>query len=134
MPAPPAVRRTQVERFVVGRVRDLPAGLSRSVWAGGRRVALFNEKGRLYAIDEACPHMRADLSNGDLRDGTLTCAWHGWRFDIRSGAGLTRSWARLRTHRLYREGDELILELAGPPEAPCDTANDPSCPFPGREP
>ena len=100
-------------RFVVGRVRDLPPGLSRSVRVGGRRIALFNERGELYAVDEACPHMRADLSNGDLRDGTLTCAWHGWRFDIRTGDGLTRSWARIRTHKLYREGDNLIVEIAG---------------------
>jgi nitrite reductase/ring-hydroxylating ferredoxin subunit len=98
-------------RFVVGKVRDLPPGMSRSVRVQGRRVALFNEGGRLHAVDEACPHMGADLSNGRLVDGTLTCAWHGWRFRIESGEGLTRSWARLKTHRLFREGDDLILEL-----------------------
>ncbi len=102
----------------MGRARDLPPGLSRSVRAGGRRVALFNEGGRLYAVDEACPHMRADLSNGDLCNGTLTCAWHGWRFDIRTGDGLTRKWARLRTHRLLLEGDELILEISEAEESP----------------
>jgi nitrite reductase (NADH) small subunit/3-phenylpropionate/trans-cinnamate dioxygenase ferredoxin subunit len=104
---------------VVGRVKDLPSGLSRSVWAGGRRIALFNEDGRLHAVDESCPHMGADLSNGDLQDGTLTCAWHGWRFDIGSGDGLTRKWARLRTHRLFRDGEDLMLEVLEPPaEAP----------------
>jgi len=123
-----------VVRFVVGRVRDLPPGLSRSVRAGGRRIALFNERGELYAVDEACPHMRADLSNGNLRDGTLTCAWHGWRFDIRTGEGLTRSWARLRTYRLYRKGDELILEMADPNEVSCDAGSDTGCPSPGRDP
>jgi nitrite reductase (NADH) small subunit len=81
----------------------------------GRRVALFNEAGRLYAVDEACPHMGADLSNGELRAGTLTCAWHGWRFHIESGKGLTRDWARLKTHRLLQEGEDLVLELREEP-------------------
>ena len=109
-----------MSRFVVGRARDLPPGLSRSVRVGGRRVALFNEGGKLFAVDEACPHMGADLSNGDLKAGTLTCAWHGWQFNIQSGDGITRQWARLKTHRLFREGDELILEIADPPPAPPD--------------
>ena len=120
-----------MSRFVVARARDLPPGLARSVRVGGRRIALFNEAGNLFAVDEPCPHMRADLSNGDLKDGVLTCAWHGWRFDIRSGRGLTRSWARLKTHRLHREGDELILEIEDPPRESPDATADGSCPSPG---
>jgi len=109
---------------VVGRAQDLPPGLSRSVRVGGRRVALFNESGELFAVDEACPHMHAELSNGDLRDGTLTCAWHGWRFDIRTGDGLTRKWARVKTHRLLRSGDELILEILDPTDQGGDSSID----------
>jgi nitrite reductase (NADH) small subunit/3-phenylpropionate/trans-cinnamate dioxygenase ferredoxin subunit len=99
---------------VVGKLRELPPGHSRSVRVDGRRVALFNQGGRLYAVDEACPHMGADLSNGDLREGTLTCAWHGWRFEIESGKGLTKEWARLKTHRLFQDGEDLVLELLEP--------------------
>jgi nitrite reductase (NADH) small subunit len=105
-----------VGRIVVGKLRELPPGHSRSVRVAGRRVALFNQGGRLYAVDEACPHMGADLSNGDLREGTLTCAWHGWRFEIESGRGLTKEWARLKTHRLFQEGEDLVLELLEPAE------------------
>lgn len=100
---------------MVGKLKDLPSGLSRSIRAGGRRIALFNEEGRLHAADEPCPHMGAALSNGDLQGGTLTCSWHGWRFDIGSGDGLTRKWARLKIHRLIRDGEDLILEILDPP-------------------
>jgi nitrite reductase/ring-hydroxylating ferredoxin subunit len=58
--------------------------------------------------------MGADLSNGELRDGTLTCAWHGWCFDVASGRGLTKAWARLKTHLLLREGEDLVLEIREP--------------------
>jgi nitrite reductase/ring-hydroxylating ferredoxin subunit len=108
-----------VGRFMVGKHKDLPPGLSRSVRVDGRRVALFNHQGRLYAVDEACPHMGADLSNGDLRDGVLRCAWHGWCFDLASGRGITKAWARLRTHHLFQEGENLVLELR---DAPAEAA------------
>ena len=114
---------------MVGKLRDLPPGRSRSVRAGNRRVALFNESGALYAVDEPCPHMRADLSNGSLSGGVLTCAWHEWRFDIRTGEGLTRRWARLRTHRLFRDGEDLVLEIEDPPPPPPE---EPDLPPPER--
>ncbi|PYQ13025.1 MAG: hypothetical protein DMH00_05255 [Acidobacteria bacterium] len=100
-----------MSRIVVGKVRELPPGLSRSLWVGGRRVALFNLAGEFFAVDAACPHMGADLSNGSISGNTLTCAWHHWQFHLRSGDGLTRDWARLTVHRLMREGDDLVLEI-----------------------
>jgi nitrite reductase (NADH) small subunit/3-phenylpropionate/trans-cinnamate dioxygenase ferredoxin subunit len=100
---------------VVGKARELPPGLSRSLWVAGRRIALFNQNGELFAADAACPHMGADLGNGSVSGDTLTCAWHQWRFHLRTGEGLTRPWARLKLHRLVREGDDLVLELCDAP-------------------
>jgi len=107
----------QRNRFIVGPLRDLPPGRSKSIRVGERRVALFNEGGDLFALDEACPHMKADLSQGKLRNGVLACGWHGWKFDIRTGRGLTKDWACLKTHHLFREGDQLVLELRESPPA-----------------
>ena len=104
-----------LSRHVVGKARELPPGLSRSLWAGGRRVALFNRAGKLFAMDAACPHMGADLGNGSVSGSTLTCAWHHWQFDMASGKGLTRSWACLKLHRLTQEGEDLILDIEDPP-------------------
>ena len=104
-----------MSRHVVGKARELPPGLSRSLWAGGRRVALFNCAGELFATDASCPHMGADLSNGTVSGDTLTCAWHHWQFNLRTGEGLTRGWACLKRHRLTREGEDLILEISAAP-------------------
>jgi nitrite reductase/ring-hydroxylating ferredoxin subunit len=104
-----------LSRHVVGKIRELPPGLSKSLWAGGRRVALFNRAGELFATDASCPHMGADLGNGTVSGDTLTCAWHHWQFNLRTGEGLTRGWARLKCHRLLREGEDLILEIEDAP-------------------
>ena len=111
-----------LSRHVVGKAGELTPGLSRSLWAGGRRVALFNRAGELLAMDASCPHMGADLGNGTITGHTLTCAWHHWQFDLRTGKGLTRGWACLKLHRLSREGEDLVLEISESPggEAPCE--------------
>lgn len=110
----------ETHRIIVALDSDLPPGRSKSVRVGERRIALFNDGGELYALDEACPHMKADLSQGTLRNGVLACAWHGWRFDIRTGRGLTKDWACLKTHHLFREGDQLVLEIRESPSLPAE--------------
>jgi nitrite reductase/ring-hydroxylating ferredoxin subunit len=113
-----------LSRHVVGKARELPPGLSRSLWAGGRRVALFNLAGEFFATDAACPHMGADLGNGSLVGDTLICAWHHWQFNLRTGKGLTRGWACLKRHRLTKEGEDLILEILESPATAAPAESD----------
>jgi len=50
--------------------------------AGARYVLFRDGGGRAAALDEECPHRRAPLSLGRVReDGRLACPYHGWSFD-----------------------------------------------------
>lgn len=43
-----------------------------------------------YAIQRRCPHLKADLIRfGSVEDGVLTCAMHGWQFELATGRCLT---------------------------------------------
>lgn len=47
----------------------------------GRRLVLFRgREGRVGVLEDFCPHRGVSLSLGSVRDGTLACAYHGWRF------------------------------------------------------
>ncbi len=48
-------------------------------------IAVFYHDGRVYAVDNRCPHMGFPLSKGSLHCGILTCHWHHARFDLESG-------------------------------------------------
>lgn len=48
-------------------------------------VTVFRHQGRLHAVASRCPHMGYPMSKGTLRDGVVTCAWHGWEFDLDNG-------------------------------------------------
>ena len=48
-------------------------------------VTVFRHQGHLHAVASRCPHMGYPMSKGTLRDGVVTCAWHGWEFDLVDG-------------------------------------------------
>ena len=49
----------------------------------GKKVVLWRDGAQQWqCFDDACPHRLAPLSEGRVEaDGTLLCAYHGWRFD-----------------------------------------------------
>lgn len=51
-----------------------------------RIVALFNVDGAFYALDGICPHQGGPLGCGELAGMVVTCPWHGWQFDVVTGA------------------------------------------------
>jgi nitrite reductase/ring-hydroxylating ferredoxin subunit len=65
---------------------DCPPDSARECVAGGRIVALFNVEGSFHALDGVCPHQGGPLGKGTLEGCVVTCPWHGWQFDVRSGA------------------------------------------------
>lgn len=64
---------------------DLPVGESAEVTAGGRVFAVFNVDGSYHVLDGMCPHAGGPLGKGILQGCVVTCPWHGWQFDVRSG-------------------------------------------------
>jgi len=69
----------------VGQVAEFPPGSGRTVVAGERRIALFNDGGEFFAIDDGCPHQGASLGEGLLHGGRVVCPLHSWVFDVRTG-------------------------------------------------
>jgi nitrite reductase (NADH) small subunit len=52
----------------------------------GRRIALFAAEGEVFATTGECPHAGGPLCEGELDGAMLSCPWHGWTYDLRSGA------------------------------------------------
>ena len=56
-----------------------------------------------WRVQRRCPHLRADLTKfGSVTDGVLTCALHGWRFDLPTGRCLTSAGHEIRAAPLER--------------------------------
>jgi nitrite reductase/ring-hydroxylating ferredoxin subunit len=52
--------------------------------------------GEQFLVQRYCPHMGADMSLvGQVHDGTITCARHGWQFRLSDGACVNVSGVRI---------------------------------------
>ncbi len=101
-------------RHIVAAVDEIPPGGRKIVEVAGLSIGIFNLGGEFFALRNRCPHQGGPLCEGKTwgllqarvpgqveyaRAGEiLTCPWHAWEFDIRTG----QSWcdpARLRVRR-----------------------------------
>ena len=89
----------------VADVKEVPEGTPKAVKVGGRSIALFQHQGSFYATDNQCPHMGYPLTRGRVRNGVLTCDWHGWSYDMKGGGCFTGGCDDLDTFAVeVREG------------------------------
>ncbi|MEJ0027381.1 MAG: Rieske (2Fe-2S) protein [Rhizomicrobium sp.] len=81
----------------------------------GKQVLLIASGGRVFAIANRCPHEGYPLSEGSLgADCALTCNWHNWKFDLKTGAALAGR-DPVRTYDVEIRGGEIFVDLADPP-------------------
>jgi nitrite reductase/ring-hydroxylating ferredoxin subunit len=70
---------------------ELPMEGRQVVKVGNRNILLLNREGQLYAIDNACPHLKLPLQKGKItEDGAIICPWHRSAFDLATGS--VKSW------------------------------------------
>jgi nitrite reductase (NADH) small subunit len=69
----------------VASIHDFPVGSGRMVVVDRRHVALFRLDDGFHAIDNLCLHQAGPLCEGEIEDAVVTCPWHGWSYDIRTG-------------------------------------------------
>ena len=55
------------------------------VVVNGRHVALFRLGDEFYALDNMCLHRGGPLCEGPIDNDVVTCPWHGWSYEIRTG-------------------------------------------------
>lgn len=91
----PAPNETYEPAIALDRLRE---GIGASVRVRDVEIALFLRGGKVYAVENLCPHQHIPvLAEGELAGTMLTCPMHGWSFDIRTGQCLHAS-TRLRSY------------------------------------
>jgi nitrite reductase (NADH) small subunit len=100
----------------VAKVSDIPDGQGQAFPVNGRMVALFNEGGAFFAIDDFCPHMGASLAGGYMEKGVVTCPWHAWRFCIHDGKWCDNPKLKVDAFETRVVGDEVQVRVT--PKAP----------------
>ncbi len=91
----------------VMKKEDLSPGEGKTLIVNGRSVAIFNVEGTYYAIDNTCAHRGGPVGEGDLEGEIVTCPWHHWGYNVKTGVSPINPDARVQTYPVRVEGSEV---------------------------
>lgn len=66
----------------------------------GEEIALFKVKGKIFALNNACPHEGGPLAEGEIKGNMVICPWHDWRFNLKSGECVNVPGAEAITYKI----------------------------------
>jgi nitrite reductase/ring-hydroxylating ferredoxin subunit len=118
------------EFVLAGSLEELKAK-GRFVLHGDHRpILVIYDRGRVFALDNRCPHMGFPLERGSIEDGILTCHWHHARFDLESGCTFDL-WAddvpTFPIDRDYEARSRLVLKSVGTHRFAADASTEILC-------
>jgi nitrite reductase/ring-hydroxylating ferredoxin subunit/uncharacterized membrane protein len=67
------------------RETELREGQPLRAEVGGVRIVLVRRHGRIHALGELCAHLGGPLAEGEVREDSIACPWHGSRFSLENG-------------------------------------------------
>jgi nitrite reductase (NADH) small subunit len=101
-----------LSRFVkVAEKTDLTDGLGKVVNVEGRSIALFRVKDQYFALANVCLHRGGPLGEGNLSGSVVTCPWHGWKFDVRTGSFTIIPTLKVTTYQVREQDGSVLVEI-----------------------
>jgi 3-phenylpropionate/trans-cinnamate dioxygenase ferredoxin component len=121
------LRRLDMGTYVkAANTSEIKTGSMLKVNVQGQEIILAKVGDNYFAIDNRCPHMGADLSEGNLEGLIITCPRHGSQFDITDGhnvrwmkgSGLMSTALKafssakpVKSYKVKVEGDTVMIEI-----------------------
>lgn len=93
----------------VATTQEIPAGQGKTVEVEGKQIALFNIEGSFHAIDNTCLHRGGPLGEGMLEGSTVTCPWHGWQYDVKTGQNCMNPEMKVGCYQVKTEGEDILV-------------------------
>ncbi len=73
--------------YFAGLSGDFKTGALSRIEIAGEPITIGRKRdGTVFALRDICPHRAAPLSAGRIKDDTVECPYHGWRFRADDGA------------------------------------------------
>ncbi len=89
---------------------EIPSDTGHCVEVNGKEIALFKVNDKVHAIYHVCPHQGGPLAEGGLNGNVVTCPWHGWEFDVTTGACTFNDSIKQPTFKVKEEGDDVYVQ------------------------
>lgn len=98
-------------RVAVATAGEIPDGQRKIVAVDGLSIGVFHHQGEWVALRNSCVHQGGPVATGALAGEVLTCPWHGYQYDLRSGRCLTDPHAELDRYAVTVAGDTVFVDV-----------------------
>lgn len=99
-------------RLVLGTEAEIRSSLPYTFECFGRSWRVVEVDTTLVAHAGRCPHQLGSLLDAAIHQGEIVCPWHGYRFDLSSGACVSGARCRLEPPpRIRIEGADVLAEF-----------------------
>lgn len=95
----------------VAKISEIPNFGKKVVSVFGREILLVNVKGSIYAVENECPHQGSPLNAAVVKEGSISCPRHGYRFNLSDGRCAEHTELELKTYQIQLNGDDILLDL-----------------------
>ncbi len=108
--------------IAVAQTKDMVEGRAKiAMMPTGERVAVFLHEGKISAISNACAHQNGPLGEGRIVDCLVTCPWHGFQYDVRTGQSPAPFTEKIPTYHVRLRGTAIeVNPEPNPPGTPVD--------------
>ena len=100
-------------RTFLTSLADFPASGKAVFKVGDQPVLVVKSGETFYAVANKCPHLGLPLANGKVDGETITCPFHGSKFDLKSGENL--DWVTSFVGMRVPEWSRRLLEMGKRP-------------------
>lgn len=91
---------------------ELPGpGEAKEFELGGKLICVANVNGTVTAMDNVCLHMGGPLGQGYIEGDKIVCPWHGWEYDLKTGALADDPKSKLAVYPIKVENGDVLIEM-----------------------
>jgi nitrite reductase/ring-hydroxylating ferredoxin subunit len=95
----------------VANTDEVSAGNGIVVEVNDKCLAVFNVDEAFHVTDNTCLHRGGPLGEGDLEGETVTCPWHGWEYNVKTGHCVNNPSINIKTYQTIVEEGEVKIEV-----------------------
>ena len=78
---------------------------------GQKTICVANVSGVYSAMDNVCLHRGGPLGQGMIEGSKVVCPWHGWAWDVKTGAAEQNPNVRVAVYLLKIENGDVLSEI-----------------------
>ncbi len=99
------------ELVTIAKADNVSTGTGIVAEVDDKSLAVFNVDGKFFVMDNTCVHRGGPLGEGDLEGDVVTCPWHGWEYNVKTGACTNNPDACVKIYDVTLDGSDIKVTI-----------------------